>query len=247
MKNGGHFCVSDVVIKGELPVSLKKFAEMYAGCVAGAVQQDEYLDVIKSNGFTNVEIKKTKVISLPDEVLEQYLSKEEISAFREMKTDIFSITVVAEKKRKDTEMTAAAKTKKILILCTGNSCRSQMAEGFLKSFDWELEVNSAGTKPATQVHPKAVQVMSEIGIDLSENYPKMVDEFLNQGFDYVITVCGNAKENCPVFIGKVGKQLHIGFEDPAEAVGTEEEILEEFRRIRDQIKNEFFNFYKGII
>ncbi|MHB1686423.1 MAG: arsenate reductase ArsC [Ignavibacteriaceae bacterium] len=133
--------------------------------------------------------------------------------------------------------------KKILVLCTGNSCRSQMAEGFLKSFDPELKVLSAGTNPSKQVHPKAIQVMKEVGIDLSKNYPKMVDQFLNNSFDYVITVCDNAKETCPVFIGKVGKQLHIGFEDPAEATGTEEEILSEFRKVRDQIKNKFLEFY----
>ena len=92
--------------------------------------------------------------------------------------------------------------KKILILCTGNSCRSQMAEGFLKSFDPKLEVYSAGTKPSGQVHPKAVQVMQEAGISLSGNYPKSADRFIHQTFDYVITVCGHAQENCPVFTGK---------------------------------------------
>ena len=134
--------------------------------------------------------------------------------------------------------------KRILILCTGNSCRSQMAEGFLKSFDGELEVYSAGTKPSNQVHPKAIQVMKEAGIDLSQNYPKMVDKFLNESFDYVITVCDNAKETCPVFIGKVGKQLHIGFEDPAEAAGTEEEVFAVFRKVRDEIKKDFYEFYQ---
>lgn len=133
--------------------------------------------------------------------------------------------------------------KKILILCTGNSCRSQMAEGFLKSFDKRLKVYSAGTKPSSQVHPKAIQVMNEVGIDFSKNYPKTVDEFLNDSFDFVITVCDNAKESCPIFIGKVGKQLHIGFEDPAEAEGTEEEVLSVFRRIRDEIKKDFYEFY----
>ncbi len=133
---------------------------------------------------------------------------------------------------------------KILILCTGNSCRSQMAEGFLKFFDSELDVYSAGTNPSKQVHPKAIQVMKEVGIDLSKNYPKKVDQFLNESFDYVITVCDNAKETCPVFLGKVKNQLHIGFEDPAEATGTEEEIIFEFRNIRDEIKNEFYKFYK---
>jgi arsenate reductase len=135
--------------------------------------------------------------------------------------------------------------KKILVLCTGNSCRSQMAEGFLKSFDNELEVYSAGTNPSKQVHPKAIQVMNEVGIDLSKNYPKMVDQFLNDSFDYVITVCDNAKETCPVFVGKVTNRLHMGFEDPAEATGTEEEILSEFRRIRDEIKKDFYEFYQN--
>lgn len=136
------------------------------------------------------------------------------------------------------------KNTKILILCTGNSCRSQMAEGFLKSLDPDLDVYSAGTNPSKQVHPKAIQVMKEVGIDLSKNYPKMVDRFLGESFDYVVTVCDNAKETCPVFIGKVRKQLHIGFEDPAEATGTEEEIISEFRRIRDEIKKEFYKFYE---
>lgn len=133
--------------------------------------------------------------------------------------------------------------KRILILCTGNSCRSQMAEGFLKSFDKNLEVYSAGTKPAEKVNPNAIKVMNEVGNDLSSNYPKLVDQFLNETFDYVITVCDNAKETCPVFIGKVGKQLHIGFEDPADATGTEEEILSVFRKVRDEIKRDFYEFY----
>jgi arsenate reductase len=134
--------------------------------------------------------------------------------------------------------------KKILILCTGNSCRSQMAEGFLKSFDKNMEVYSAGTKPSGQVHPKAIQVMRESGINLSDNYPKSTDQFISQAFDYVITVCGNANENCPVFTGKVRHRMHIGFEDPAEAKGTEEEILSEFRKIRDQIKERFYDLYR---
>ena len=133
---------------------------------------------------------------------------------------------------------------KILILCTGNSCRSQMAEGFLKSFDKELEVYSAGTDPSAEVHSKAVQVMKEIGIDLSKNYPKIVDKFLDDTFDYVITVCGDANESCPTFSGKVKYRLHIGFDDPADATGTEEEILSEFVRIRDEIKRDFGEFYR---
>lgn len=133
---------------------------------------------------------------------------------------------------------------KILILCTGNSCRSQMAEGFLKSFDSKLKVVSAGTKPGRKVHPKAIQVMQESGIGISKKHPKSINEFLDKSFDYVITVCGGAKETCPMFTGKVNHRLHIGFDDPAEATGTEEFILSEFRRIRDQIQRDFQQFYK---
>ncbi|MDD8017062.1 MAG: arsenate reductase ArsC [Bacteroidota bacterium] len=132
---------------------------------------------------------------------------------------------------------------RILILCTGNSCRSQMAEGFLKSFDSSLEVFSAGTKSAPKVSSKAILVMKEIGMDISNHYPKTVDQFLSQSFDYVITVCDNAKQTCPVFIGNVKHRVHIGFDDPADATGSEEEILAVFRRVRNEIKKEFYRFY----
>ena len=135
---------------------------------------------------------------------------------------------------------------KILILCTGNSCRSQMAEGFLRSFGPQMEVISAGTRPEKQVNPNAVIVMKEIGIDISGHFPKHVDGFVNESFDYVITVCDNARESCPFFSGKVGKQVHISFEDPADARGTDEEILNEYRRIRDLIKKGFTDFYRSI-
>ncbi len=134
---------------------------------------------------------------------------------------------------------------KVLILCTGNSCRSQMAEGFLKSFNENLQVYSSGTKPSKYVHKNAVLVMKEIGIDISENKPKLLEPFLKQSFDYVITVCGNAKENCPVFLGKVKHTVHIGFEDPDELKGTEEEVLKEFRRIRNEILVDFYSFYNN--
>ncbi|HLP18583.1 MAG TPA: arsenate reductase ArsC [Bacteroidota bacterium] len=133
---------------------------------------------------------------------------------------------------------------KILILCTGNSCRSQMAEGFLRAIDPELTVCSAGTKPAGRVHPKAIQVMHEAGIDLSQHHPKDVGRFLSEPFDYVITVCDHAKETCPVFLGKVGTRLHLGFEDPADATGSEEDVLAAFRKIRDEIKITFTSFYQ---
>ncbi|MCB9002192.1 MAG: arsenate reductase ArsC [Bacteroidales bacterium] len=135
---------------------------------------------------------------------------------------------------------------RILILCTGNSCRSQMAEGFLKSFDSKMEVYSAGTEPALQVNPIAIKVMAEMGIDISQSKPKMVNQFLTDKWDYVITVCDNANETCPVFTGKVAHRLHIGFDDPSNAKGSNDFILSEFRRVRDEIKAEFFKFYSNI-
>lgn len=133
--------------------------------------------------------------------------------------------------------------KRILVLCTGNSCRSQMAEGFLKSFDNKLEIFSAGTKPAKEVSPIAIIVMKELNIDISSQYPKDVVEFINTPFDYVITVCDNAKTTCPIFMGDVKNKIHIGFEDPYEAKGSNDEKLEVYRKVRNQIKNELHKFY----
>ena len=135
---------------------------------------------------------------------------------------------------------------KILILCTGNSCRSQMAEGFLRSFDARLGVFSAGTDPAPRANTHAIAVMKEVGIDISKNEPKSIDLFLTDSFDYVITVCDDARENCPYFSGNVRHRMHIGFEDPAKAQGTAEEILGVYRKIRDQIREEFLKFYKAL-
>lgn len=132
---------------------------------------------------------------------------------------------------------------KILILCTGNSCRSQMAYGFLQSFDPNIEVCSGGTEPATQVNAKAVEVMKEVGIDISTHVPVHVNTYLGQEWDYVITVCGGADKNCPAFTGKVGKHIHIGFDDPSHVVGTQEFVDSEFRRVRDEIRDAFARFY----
>ena len=132
---------------------------------------------------------------------------------------------------------------KILILCTGNSCRSQMAHGFLQSFDKNLKVCSAGTEPAKQVNQTAVQVMKELGVDISHHKPKMVDQYIREEWDYVITVCDHANESCPLFMGKVKHRLHIGFEDPTHAQGSEEFILSEFYRVRDEIKERFLTLY----
>jgi arsenate reductase len=119
-----------------------------------------------------------------------------------------------------------------------------MAEGFLKSLDKNLEVYSAGTKPADKVNPFAVKAMKEFVIDISKGIPENVEKYLSQSFDFVITVCDNAKESCPIFTGKVEKQLHIGFDDPADAVGTEEEVMSVYRRVRDEIRDQFSKFFK---
>jgi arsenate reductase (thioredoxin) len=118
-----------------------------------------------------------------------------------------------------------------------------MAEGFLKSFDNNLEVFSAGTKPAERVNPFAVKAMKEVGIDISNGTAEDVDKYLSKSFDYIITVCDNAKESCPLFMGDVQHRLHIGFDDPADAVGTEEQIMPVYRRVRDEIKRDFYEFY----
>jgi len=136
---------------------------------------------------------------------------------------------------------------RILIICTGNSCRSQMAEGYLKSLNENLEIFSAGTIPAEKINQFAVKAMKEIGINISGGIPENVDEYINHSFDYVITVCDSAKENCPVFTGKMIKRLHIGFDDPADAVGTEEEVMPVYRRVRDEIRKEFSELYKNEI
>jgi len=135
---------------------------------------------------------------------------------------------------------------KILILCTGNSCRSQMAQGFLQSFDPNLTVCSAGTEASGKLNPKAVEVMKEIGINISHHTSDSVDLYINEEWDYVITVCGGANESCPAFTGKVKHRAHIGFDDPSHAMGSEEFIQSEFRRVRDEIKKSFEQFYQSL-
>ncbi len=132
---------------------------------------------------------------------------------------------------------------KVLILCTGNSCRSQMAHGFLQSLDKNINVYSAGTEASGKLNEKAVSVMKEEGIDISYNTSDSIDKYLNEEWDFVITVCGGANEVCPAFIGKVKTRLHIGFDDPSFATGTDEYIWSEFRRVRDEIKETFTKFY----
>ncbi len=133
-------------------------------------------------------------------------------------------------------MTGSRAPKKVLVLCTGNSCRSQMAEGFINHLlRGRWEARSAGTAPAAGVHPLAVAVMAEVGIDISRGRPTRVDEVLDRPWDLVITVCDSARETCPVFPRQV-EQIHVGFPDPAAVTGTEAERLAAFRRIRDAIR-----------
>jgi arsenate reductase len=133
----------------------------------------------------------------------------------------------------------------ILILCTGNSCRSHLAEGFLRAAAGDfLNVQSAGSKPAGYVHPLALQVMREVGIDLSAHHSKHMNDFLSQPVETVITVCGNADQACPIFPGQLNRH-HWGFYDPAHATGTEEERLAVFRQVRDQIKVVFEAYAAG--
>lgn len=126
-------------------------------------------------------------------------------------------------------------TPRILILCTGNSCRSQMAHGLLQQLAPDWHIRSAGTAPAGCVHPAAVEVMAELGIDIGGHRPRNLTEYLDQPWNCVVTVCDNARERCPHFTGAVQCRLHMGFDDPARATGTPEEVLAEFRRVRDEI------------
>jgi len=132
--------------------------------------------------------------------------------------------------------------KKVLFLCTHNSCRSQMAEGIVNHFLGDrLQAFSAGTE-ATSVNPRAIEVLKEIGIDISGHRSKTRDEFAGEGFDYVITLCGDANETCPLFFGGV-ERLPLGFPDPSRAQGSDEEIMAEFRRVRDEIKDRMLEFF----
>ena len=133
---------------------------------------------------------------------------------------------------------------KILILCTGNSCRSQMAHGFLQSFNKKLQVFSAGTVPAPRINQMAVDVMKKAGIDISDHTPKNVTEYLKEEWDYVITVCDDANETCPVFPGKVRHRLHMGFEDPSKTKGSYSEILTAFYDVRNEIRDEFYKLFE---
>lgn len=133
----------------------------------------------------------------------------------------------------------------ILILCTGNSCRSHLAEGILRAaLGSGFNVQSAGSSPAGYVHPLAIQVMQEIGLDISQHHSKNLNEFLTQPVETVITVCGNADQACPMFPGQLNRH-HWGFDDPAHAAGTDAEKLNVFRRVRDEIQRVFQAYAAG--
>jgi arsenate reductase len=131
----------------------------------------------------------------------------------------------------------------ISIQCTGNSYTSQMAQDFLQSFDKNIEVQSAGIFPASKVNPRAFTVMGEVGIEISKNSPKSVDDFLNDQWGYVISACDDANKTCPFFSWVVEHHLHFGFKDPSHTTGPDEFIMSEFRRIRDEIRSAFYKFY----
>jgi arsenate reductase len=133
--------------------------------------------------------------------------------------------------------------KKILILCTGNSCRSKMAQACLQHLDAGLYVRSAGTYPVRQTHPLAVQVMTEAGMPITDLRPHDVKDYVSEGWDYVITVCDHARETCPVFVGKVGQRIHISFPDPSLSQGPTEKRFAVFREVRDSILHSFTDFY----
>lgn len=135
--------------------------------------------------------------------------------------------------------------KRVLFLCTGNSCRSQIAEGWLRHLGSDrYEALSAGTRPQG-VNPLAVRVMAEVGVDISGQRSKSVDKLLGEDLDLLVTVCGGAKESCPVFLGKVKERQHWPFDDPAEAQGPEEDVLHVFRRVRDEIRRGVEQFLAG--
>lgn len=136
--------------------------------------------------------------------------------------------------------------KKILFLCTGNSCRSQIAEGIANHFGKnKIEAYSAGLNPSS-VNPYAIKVMEEIGIDITKQRSKGIEEFYGKNFDYIITLCERARQNCPFFPGKA-ERLHWDIKDPATATGTHDEIMQEFRRCRDIIKQKVIEFISGIV
>lgn len=134
---------------------------------------------------------------------------------------------------------------RVLIVCNSNSCRSQMAEAYLQSFDSKLEVMSAGSKPDNQIHPLAIEVMKEDGIDISNKKPKKIDQYLNESFDYVLTLCNKETSLLDAFNGNVQNKIHLNFEDPLTNCDDNSNEIETFRQTRDDIKENFERFYQA--
>jgi arsenate reductase len=155
----------------------------------------------------------------------------------------FALFMMVSFSPSQTESEQISRKMKVLILCTGNSVRSQMAHGFLQSFDDRIEVASAGIQPAERVNHKAVEIMDELGVDISSHTPELVDKYLREEWDYVITVCDNANEKCPIFHGKVKHRLHFEIDNPTHAEGTPEFIHSEYYRVANEIKETFWKLY----
>ena len=253
LKPGGHFSVSDIVTTDELPLSIKNAAELYAGCIAGAVEKSVYLEIIKNSGFHKIKVQNEKVIKIPEDLLLKHISEEELKIFRTSDLKLESITIYAEKpigsflKQKGKKL--IMEKIKILFVCVHNSARSQMAEAFVNTlYNDRFSAESAGLEPGV-LNQFVVKSMSEIGIDISQNKTKDVFEFYEKGenYDYVITVCDEASgERCPVFPG-AKKLIHWTFKDPSTFKGTEEELSSETAKVREEIKNkisEFINLIK---
>ena len=144
-------------------------------------------------------------------------------------------------------MSAHNQSKKILIVCTGNSCRSQMAHGYLQSLDSSLQVYSAGTFPSNSVNSMTVRVMNELGIDISSHVPRHAYKLINEEWDYLITVCDNAKKECDHYFSKAKHRMHIGFEDPYSAIGSLEYVHSVYVKVRDEIVEAFKDLYESFL
>ena len=248
LKPGGRFAVSDVVVRGEVPAEIRKSMELWVGCVAGALGEYEYVAKLARGRLRRDRHR--------DDPCLQRRGRADVSRRRRSRRrrarqaggrhvhQRFHPGDEAGRRgvlRPELLPVGSSVTKRVLILCTGNSARSQMAEGLLRSSAGDrFDVFSAGTKPGI-VRPEAIAVMSELGIDMSGHRSKHVREFDGQPFDYVITVCDAANDSCPVFPGDA-ERIHWSLPDPAAVEGSEAERLAAFRRVRDALAERFRGF-----
>lgn len=238
LKPGGRFAVSDIVVRGEVPAEVRRSMELWVGCIAGALEEHDYVWALAKAGFDSIRIEPTRVYSIDD--ARQFLAAKGI--------DVDAVAPQVEGKFTSAFIRAVKPSpnnrKRILILCTGNAARSQMAEGLLRHDAGDrFEVFSAGTRPS-HIRPEAIAVLCEVGIDASGHRAKHMDEFASQRFDYVLTVCDSAKESCPVFPGHA-VTIHHNFEDPGAWSGSEAERMARFRKVRDEIRAYLRRFADG--